>query len=148
MFRFKAMLMTCLAAAAGALPAAAQADDQRSVACNVAVSFLLNGTVRHTYEKAFVIAPGGTFDDDFSTAIRFRYFTARQRLEADKSIVVTVGYYNDVGVFDFMDFNTQLTLREDRLLETNAGRYSYFTSQGAPGERTIDYALICSRVKP
>ena len=135
-------------AAISVAPMAANASEPRTAACSVSVTYLLNNVVRSTYVKDFVVSPGAPFSDDFSTVTRFRFFDASATHEADKSYRVTISYYNDVGVFDFVDFGTELTLREDRLSETNRATHSYFTSIGAPGERTTNWTLTCTRVKP
>lgn len=140
--------LALLAAAALGAPAVATAEDLRSVACSVQVDYLLNNVLRSTYQRDFTVSPGVPYSEDFSTAVRFRFFDASTTLEADKSYRVTISYYNDVGVFDFVDFGTELTLREDRVSETNRASHSYFTSIGSPGERTTNWTLTCTRVKP
>ena len=134
---------TCLGA-----PLAAYAEDVRTVACAMQVDYLFNNVLRSTYQRDFTVSPGVPYKEDFSTVTRFRFFDASATHEADKSYRVTISYYNDVGVFDFVDFGTELTLREDRLSETNRATHSYFTSIGAPGERTTNWTLTCTRVKP
>ena len=132
--------LALLAAATLGAPAVAAAEDLRSVACSVQVDYLLNNVLRSTYQRDFTVSPGVPYSEDFSTAVRFRFFDASTTLEADKSYRVTISYYNDFG--------TELTLREDRVSETNRASHSYFTSIGSPGERTTNWTLTCTRVKP
>jgi len=60
---------------------------------------------------------------------------------------VAISYYNDVGVFDAIDFRTQLTLHDDKDAESISASHTYFTSQGAAGDRTTNYTLTCSILK-
>jgi hypothetical protein len=141
-------ILVAMAAAIFVAPINANAEDLRNVSCSVHVDFLFNNVLRATYQRDFVVSPGVDFDEDISTVTRFGFFHASTSLEADKSYVVTMNFDKDVGVFDFVDFRTQLTLRQDRLAETNQASHSYFTSQGASGERTTNWTLTCTRVKP
>lgn len=141
------LVPTLLAAAALAAPALAYAEAPRSIACSVQVDYLFDNVLRSTYQRDFTVSPGATFSDDFSTATRFGFFDASTTLEADRSYVVRVAYFHDVGVFDWVDLRTDLTLRADRVAETNRASHSYFTSLGAAGERTTNWTLTCTRVK-
>jgi hypothetical protein len=125
------------------------AEDLRSVSCSVHVDFLFNNVLRGTYQRDFVVAPGVDYDEDISRPpLHFGFYHASTTLEAEKSYVVAITYDNDVGVFDWVQFSTLLTLRQDRLSETNQGAHRYFTSQGASGERATNWTLTCTRVKP
>jgi hypothetical protein len=141
-------ILVALAAAIFVAPINANAEDVRNVSCSVDVDFLFNNLLRATYQRDFVVSPGVDYDEDISTATRFGFFNASTSLQADKSYVVTITYDYDVGVFDWVDLRTELTLRQDRLAETNQGSHRYFTSQGAAGERTTNWTLTCTRVKP
>ena len=60
---------------------------------------------------------------------------------------MATSYYNDVGVFDAIDFRTQLTLHDDKAAETLSASHTYFTSQGTAGDRTTNYTLTCNVLK-
>lgn len=129
-------------------PINASAAGLRSVACSVDVNYLLNDVVRAPYHKEFVVAPGVIFEDDFSTFTRFRIFDASTRLEADnKTTVVSISYYNDVGVFEAVDLSTELKLRDDKAPESTSGRSIYWSSLGVAGSHTTSYTLTCQIVK-
>jgi hypothetical protein len=130
-----------------AAPFNANAKELRSVACSVAVDFLFNGAVRAApYRNEFVVNPGEAFSDDFSTRLRFGFFDASTRLESGNP-VVAISYYNDVGVFDAIDFRTELTLHDDKVAESISASHTYSTSQGAAGDRTTNYTLTCGVLK-
>jgi hypothetical protein len=61
--------------------------------------------------------------------------------------VVAISYRNDVGVFEFVDFNTKLTIRDDRAEATVSGSHRYFTELGVVGDPTTNYTLACGRSK-
>ena len=126
-------------------PVANASDELKPVSCEVSIDYLVNSTLRFPYQKSIVVQPGLTFEDDFSTVIRFRYLTASTRLEGEDTIV-SIFYYNDVGVFDFIDFRTDIKLKSGKPGETT-GRSSYFTSIGSPGERITAYNISCERLK-
>ncbi len=123
----------------------ANAAEERSVSCSVSIDYLFNGVVRAPYQKDFVVTPGVRFEDDFSTPTRFRIFDASTRLEDGKTVVV-ISYFNDVGVFESVDFNTELKLNDEKG-ETRSGSHTFFTSRGAVGSHTTNYTLSCSRLK-
>ncbi len=143
MSRTKQFILASILAAGLFAPLNANAAELRSVACSVSVNYLLNGVVRAPYQKDFVITPGTTFEDDFSTITRFRIFDASTRLEADnKTTTVSFSYYNDVGVFEAIDFRTELKLRNDRTPETTSGTHTYWSSLGvAEATRPITRSL-------
>ena len=129
-------------------PINAQAAEPRNVACSVTVDYLLNDVVRAPYQRDFVIAPGVGFQDDFSTATRFRYLDASTRLEADgKTTTISFSYYNDVGVFEAIDFRTELKVRDDRVPQTTSGSHTYWSSLGEADNHTTDYTITCIVLK-
>lgn len=129
-------------------PINADAAGLRSVSCSVDVNYLLNDVVRAPYHKDFVVIPGETFEDDFSTFTRFKIFDASTRLEADnKTTTVSISYYNDVGVFEAVDFNTELKLRNDKAPESTSGTSTYWSSLGVAGSHTTSYVLTCQILK-
>jgi hypothetical protein len=140
------LLLVSVTAAVIAAPIAVNASELRTVACSVTINYLVNDVVRAPYQKDFVLTPDAAFTDDFSTVTRFRFFDAATHLD-DGDTVVTISYFNDVGVFEFVDFRTQLKIRDDGKVETNSGAHTYFTSLGAAGEHTTEYMLACARLK-
>lgn len=139
-------LLVSIAAAGLAVSMNANASELRAVACSVSVDYSLNRVVRSTYHKDFVIALGVAFSDDFSTVTRFRFFDASTQL-VNGDTVVSISYFNDVGVFDSVDFGTTLTLRNGRDAETTTGSNSFFTSRPASAEHRTNYTLSCSRAR-
>jgi len=138
------LILGSILAAGLVTPTNAHAAELRSVACTVSVNYLLDGVVRAPYQKDFVITPGVVFEDDFSTITRFRIFNASSRLEADnKTTTVSISYFNDVGVFESIDFNTELKLPNGRTPETTSGSHTYWSSLGVAGNHTTSYALTC-----
>jgi len=61
--------------------------------------------------------------------------------------LVAINYCNDVGVFESIDFNTKLTIRDDRVEETVSGSHRYITELGVVGDHTTNYTLACRRSK-
>ena len=120
----------------------------RNVSCSVTLDYLLNDVVRASYQRDFIITPGVVFQDDFSTATRFRYLDASTRLEPDnKTTTVSFSYYNDVGVFEAVDFTTDLKVRDDRVPQTTSGTHTYWSSVGVAGSHTTDYNFTCAVLK-
>ncbi len=137
-------LGTVLALATALSPRAAHAAEPKSATCSVQVDYLVNGVNRSTYTNQFTVAPGVNFSDDFSSVTRFRFFGASATLSGDrKSLSIVLSYYNDVGVFETVDFSTTLVVRDDRLPQTAATTHTYFSSLGAAGNHTTQYAFTC-----
>lgn len=129
-------------------PLAAHAGEPPAVGCSVSVTYLLNRVVRSTYATDFTVTPTAPFADDFSTAVRFRYFDALASRDADgKATDVSISYYNDVGVFEFVDLRTALSVREDRRPQTTSGEHTYWSSLGVAGEHTTRWVLTCEALK-
>lgn len=142
------LFLAAALAASITAPLTASAAELRNVSCSVSVNYLLNNVVRSAYQKDFVIAPGVAFQDDFSTFTRFRFLDASSRLEADgKTTSVSLSYYNDVGVFEAVDFRTELKIHDDKTPETASGTHSYWSSLGVAGDHTTSYSLTCRVLK-
>lgn len=135
-------------AAIFAAPLTANAARQGNVSCSVVVDYLLNGAAVESYQKTFVVKPGVSFDDDFSTITRQKTFTASTVLDAGKT-VVGISYFNDVGTQDAIDFNTKLVLHDKGTLESTSGSYTFTTTAGNIPQRghAINYSLICKQAK-
>lgn len=131
-----------------AAPFAAHAGEPRAVGCAVSVTYLLNRVVRSTYARDFTVSPTAPYSDDFSTAVRFRYFDALASREADaKATSVSISYYNDIGVFEFIDLRTALSVGDDRQPRTTSGEQTYWSSLGVAGEHTTQWTLTCQALK-
>jgi hypothetical protein len=140
-------LLLVSATLAGAVaPLGVHASQSDGVACSVVISYVLNGTVRESYQKDFAVTPAVPVSDDFSTFTRFKFFDASTHRESGASIV-DISYYSDVGVFDSIDFRTKLTLRDDKAVETASGSHTYYVSLGVSGQHTTNYNLTCQRLK-
>lgn len=131
-----------------AMPLAAQAVGP-AASCTVSVDYVYNGAVAEPYVKEFVVESGVTYTDDFSTTTRTKVFTASIGKEAGKP-VVSIDYFNDVGVFVAIGFNTKLTLH-GRAPETTSGSHATYISNGiAPesvgGNHETNYTLVCTRI--
>ena len=143
-------LMLAALAAVAACPPLALAADNPTVACSVAVDYLHNNVVAHAYRQQFVVDSTAAFIDDFSSAIRQREFRAAvARVGSD--VMVSIDYYNDVGVFHAVGFNTALTLRGGGAAQSTSGSAStYLTNNAQPasvgGTHTTNYTLSCQRV--
>ena len=126
------------------LPLQGNAADPIKVSCSVSVDYVLNGVTAQSYQKAFIVQPGVGFVDDFSTPTRFKEFTASTVLDAGK-VVVGISYFNDVGVFNTIEFSTKLTLNKKGKAETTSGSHSFITTLGVPSQQdhTTNYTLTC-----
>lgn len=135
----------CLCAAASlAVPLNAAAADRAALSCSVAIDHSLSGGTPELYRKDFVVAPGVSFVDDFSTPLRQKQFTASAAREAG-NLVVSIDYFNDAGVFHSVGFNTRLTLRDGRNIDSTAGSNTFSTSLGVAGNHRTNYTLSCRR---
>lgn len=146
MIRIRTVLLATLAMAAASAPAFVHADSVKPVSCSVKIDYKVNGALRYPYAQDFVVTPGTPFEHDFSTFTRERFFTATAREGADGRTTVDIGYYNDVGVFEYVDLGTSVTVRNERE-ETTTGTSSYYTSLGTAGEHTSEYTLACHVLK-
>jgi hypothetical protein len=82
------------------------------------------------------------FSDDFSTPIRQKQFSA-SAARVGGITVVSIDYFNDVGVFVSIGFNTQLNV--SRNIESTSGSHSLSTSLGVVGTHSSNYTLTCRR---
>lgn len=146
MSNLKKTLLASLAVVGALTSLAAQAEQPRSLACSVSVDNLLNGATRYAYRKDFALLPDVPYSDDFSSATRFRFFDAWSYLEDGKT-VVAISYFNDIGVFDSVDFGTSMKINEVNNVDTSSGSFTYSTSQGIRGNHTTNYTLTCTRLK-
>lgn len=134
-----------IAAAGIVVPLHANAKTPDTIACNVVIDYSINRVLRVPFSQSFTVAPGADFDYDFSSATRFRYFQARADVDAttgDTSVMIN--YYNDVGVFTFVEAGTVVRVRNNNDVFTSAGKSTFFTSQGTAGEHTTEYELSCA----
>ena len=142
------LFTAALATAAIALPTLAAAGEVTAL-CSVSVDYLRNGVVANTYRQDFSVTEGTPYLDDFSSAIRIRQFGASVgRVGSDT--VVSVDYFNDVGTFVSISFNTSLVLRGGSSAgqSTSGSHSTYASSVAGPlnGTTTTNYQLSCRRV--
>jgi hypothetical protein len=122
----------------------AQADGGASVSCLVDVvvesrnqSGVLVGT--ELYHKEFVMQESESFFDDFSTRIRFKFFSASlSKLNGDKTIAIN--WFADVSVFNSVDFNTTVTLADGQKSGKSAADNTVYTSNGST---TTRFSMVC-----
>lgn len=114
---------------------AVRADDSKGVACVMDVVVQTrnaSGTVvgTETYHKEFSLREGDSFFDDFSTRIRFKFFTAwMQKENGDKTI--SINWFADVTVFNSVDFNTSVILADGQKSGKVSGDHTLYTSGGS-----------------
>lgn len=124
-------------------PIQASADQVQNVFCSIVVDVLKPGGATESYQNNFYLQPGSDFFDDFSTATRIKEFSASLGFNAGKTNV-TINYFNDVGVFDSIEFGTTYTLPRNREPGTVTGRSAAYTSNG---NFIADYSLSCNIAK-
>ncbi|MEW5789666.1 MAG: hypothetical protein AB1899_17630 [Pseudomonadota bacterium] len=130
-------------------PSAVQAAGPVSANCNVVVEYVYGGALVEEYIKDFVVQQGVAYEDDFSTTTRTKVFSAILTKEAGKA-VVNIDYFNDVGVFVAIGFNTRLTLRGTGNPESTSGSHTTYISSGVTptsvgGNHETHYTLVCTR---
>lgn len=119
-----------------------------SATCSVEINYLVNGALVEPYTNSFVIARGETIVDDFSTATREKVFTATMS-RIDGKLLVSINYFNDVGVFTAIDLDASVRIRGVGVLETTAGSHTFSSSQASPaGNHTTEHTLVCARNEP
>lgn len=135
-----------LMAATPLAPTSAHAASNKGLDCSITVTYrhtnagLLFNT--ETYSRAFSVSDGVPFTEDFSTPTRQKSFSA-SAATARGATVVSVDFFNDVGVFSAVSFSTQLTVVSDAA--SNAGSLGYGTSLGVAGNHDTSYVLSCVR---
>ena len=113
----------------------AVADRDNGVAC---VMDVMVGS--ELYHKEFVLHAGETFFDDFSTRIRFKFFTASlEKINGESK--VSVNWFADVSVFDSVEFNTSVSLENGQKSGKVAGDHTLFTSNNKA--TTTVFSLSC-----
>ena len=146
---FKRLKFRYAAAIAGvlALPTLAAAAQTDTMACAVSIEYSLNNVTTLTYNKGFEVGVDATFTDDFSTATRFRFFDAFLNYEAGVP-TVTIVFDADVSVFNAVDFDAALQVRDQSNGTSTTGTNSFFSSvPGAAGAHRTRYTLTCLRAK-
>lgn len=121
-----------------AYAAAAQGN---SLACNIQVN-VTGGTPGDAYVRDFVLQQGVAFTDDFSTPTRQRSFDAVMAREGS-NWVVSINYFNDIGVFDALGFSTRLTVTSGTT--TTTGTTDFATSLPSARRYVAAYTLSCRR---
>ena len=134
-------LVTTLAIAVAAIAGIFIASGQNAVAeRDNGVSCVMDITVgSEVYHREFVLHEGETYFDDFSTRIRFKYFTASLE-KIDGESKVSVNWFADVSVFNSVDFNTSVTLANGQKSGKVAGDHTLYTSNS---RTTTNFSLAC-----
>jgi hypothetical protein len=135
-----------------AVPVCSKAAQGVAVFCSAEVVYTHRdnaGTLlgQETYQKDFLVVEGVAFVDDFSTATRLKTFTAGVVKEGGTA-VVSIDYFNDVGVFHSVGFNTTMTMNTK--LESTSGGNAFYTSNlvqpgAVAGNHKTNYTLTCRR---
>lgn len=117
-----------------------------SASCTIDVTYTMqaqDGTVLsvQNYSKAFVVTEGVPFIDDFSTATRFKEFSASLTQVAGEQIV-SINFFEDVSVFDSIDFSTSLTLVKGQKQGSISADHTFSST---PGHGTTSYVLTAAR---
>ena len=145
MFRAMKAFFTLTVLAAVLTPAAAMAADRpRDVACTITVSHSINNGVPQVYTRDFPILDSTPYFDDFGSSFRIREFNASVRLDADGKTVVDFNYYNEVTVFEAVEFDSTLTLSNENGTQTS-GRQAFYSSRLGAAHRT-DWTMSCNRM--
>jgi hypothetical protein len=142
MSKITKLLVVPMIAASFAAPTQVSANQLNNVSCSIIVDVTKPGGTE-AYEKNFVIQQGADFFDDFSTATRIKEFSASTLTTSGKTNV-TINYFNDVGVFDALEFSTTYTLPRGQEAGSVSGRSAAYTSNG---NFTADYTLTCKQAK-
>ncbi len=148
MTSLKEIIALAIAAAGLASPLAVSAKAPDPVQCSMTADYSINRVLRVPFQHDFIFTPGQVYDFDFSSVTRFRYFQAQATLDARGRTVVMVNYYNDVGVFTFVELGTTVTIHNNNEDFLSEGKSTFFTSLGTAGEHTTDYALRCRLINP
>lgn len=92
-----------------------------------------------TYQREFSLDDGGTYFDDFSTRLRFKFLTAvHQKNNGDDTI--SIDWFADVTVFNSVDFTTEVTLADGQKSGKATGTHTFYNSSGST---TTTYTLLC-----
>ncbi len=110
--------------------------------CNVTVTVTGPTTQQDTYTKDFAVQQGVAFADDFSSPTRIRTFDAVMAREGS-NWVVSINYFNDVGVFDSVGFSTRLTANSGST--TTSGTTDFATSLPNARRYVAAYTLTCRK---
>lgn len=152
MYQLPKLLVVCITVAGLAVPTYLNAAQNVVVFCSAEVIYvhsdnsgnLLN---QETYQKDFLVVEGVAFMDDFSTATRFKTFAAGVAKDGG-NVVVSIDYFNDVGVFHSVGFNTTMTMHTK--LESTSGSNAFYTSNlvqpgSVAGNHKANYTLTCRK---
>lgn len=144
MSRFAQLVIMSALVLGLAAPSPARAAVTDTMACNVQVTYTLNNTTLLSYVKDFQVGVDAPFSDDFSSAIRFRFFDAF--LTIDNGLpVVSIAFDADVSVFNAVAFGDSLPIH-DHHGETRSGNSAFFSSSPfSNGSHRTSYTLTCAR---
>ncbi len=144
---FRSFVALSTVAAGLAAPSLVEAKVPDPVQCSMTADYSINDVVRAPFQHDFAFVPGDVYDFDFSTATRFRYFQAQAAIDERGRTIVSINYYNDVGVFTFVELDTKVTIANNNEDFVSEGESTFFTSLGPAGEHTTRYVLSCRLIK-
>lgn len=94
-----------------------------------------------TYTKTFRLQEGVPFVDDFSTATRFKVMSA-ELTRVGNALVVNANWFDDVGVFDSIDFSTSVSLANGQKTASTGADLTHYSS---PGSAMTDFRLVVTK---
>ncbi len=118
------------------------AEAARTYACTAEITYQPSSGAPETYTKAFVLAPGEVFIDDFSTPTRQHTFSASATSQG-RAVVIEAEYFSDVSALSWIDETASVTLQANDRREETSGRHAFSTSNGPA--YTLTYRLTCER---
>ncbi|MEZ5979715.1 MAG: hypothetical protein R3F34_16060 [Planctomycetota bacterium] len=121
---------------AAALPAG-------DLACTARIRYTPQSGTPETYAKSFVLTPGTTYVDDFSTPTKQHVFTV-SAVQLAGEARVSFDYFSDVSVFNAIELDTDVTLSNTQKKEEAHGVHRFFSSQA--GTYKVEYDLTVRRL--
>ncbi len=145
------LMLAIFAASLSLIRSPLDAARPASVTCTLDMVFELrqqDGTLVSTqpYQKTFVLTEGVPFEDDFSTATRFKFMTANLERIGGETIV-SVNWFSDVSVSNSTDFNATLVMANNQKQGRTSASNTYSTSSIFPnsGHATTSCTLQAIR---
>ncbi|MGE3844052.1 MAG: hypothetical protein AB7I50_20970 [Vicinamibacterales bacterium] len=143
MLKVTPFLMAAVAATFVAVPTVSHAAQLDPMQCSVSVQHRINNTVVLNYVKDFVVGVDSPFNDNFSSATRFRFFDAFLTSE-NGTPIVRIAFDSDVSVFNAVTFGASLKVHDETHGETASGDQGFFGGAGVGSNRT-NWTLTCQR---
>lgn len=143
MSKVSSFVMAAIVAAVVAAPTGARAAQLDNMSCSVNVEHRVNNTVVLTYTRSFVVGVDAPFNDNFSSATRFRFFDAFLTYD-NGTPIVRIAFDADVTVFNAVTFGASLKVHDETHGETATGDQGFFGGAGVGSNRT-NWGLFCQR---